>query len=129
VIIRILLLAAIAAIGWFVFLRRNKLPFHIVMVFALLGAGATAVISPDTIDTVAHLVGVGRGADLVTYFSLVGVLFVLIHYYSKFVELQRNLTTVTRDLAILRTELEHDRPARSTNPPSAPAEPRPSPEP
>jgi small membrane protein len=103
-IIRIVLLGALAAIGWFVFLRRNRLPFHIVTVFAMLATGAAAVLFPEHTDDVAHFVGVGRGVDLITYVIEVTVLFVLIHYYTKFVELQRQLTDVVRELAILRAE-------------------------
>jgi small membrane protein len=105
-IIRILLLAGLASIGWLVFLRRNKLPFHIVTVFGLLIAGAIAVVAPETADNLAHFVGVGRGADFVMYVSIVAIFFVLVHYYTKFVELQRQLTTVTREVAILRAEVE-----------------------
>lgn len=107
-IIRILLLAGLASIGWMVFLRRNKMPFHIVTVLVLIAAGAAAVVFPDLTNEVAMVVGVGRGADLVTYISLVAVLFVLVHYYAKFVELQRNVTQLARELAILRAEQPHD---------------------
>jgi small membrane protein len=105
-IIRIVLLGALAAIGWFVFLRRNRLPVHIVLVFAMLGAGALAVMFPEETDIIANFVGVGRGVDLITYVIEVTVLFVLLHYYTKFVELQRQLTDVVRELAILRAEVE-----------------------
>ena len=105
-IIRIVLLSALAAIGWFVFLKRNRLPFHIVLVFAMLGAGGFAVIFPEQTDRIANFVGVGRGVDLITYVIEVTVLFVLLHYYTKFVELQRKLTDVVRELAIIRAELE-----------------------
>ncbi len=115
-IIRIVLLAGLAAIGWLIFLKRNKLPFHIVTVFGLLGAGGVAVVVPDTTNEVAHFVGVGRGADLVMYVSIVAILFVLVHYYSKFVEVQRNVTQLARELAILRTELEHLAPRAATPP-------------
>lgn len=110
--IRIVLLAGLAATGWLVFLRRNKMPFHIVLVFLLLGAGAVAVVMPETTSEVAQFFGVGRGADLVMYVSIIAILFVLVHYYSKFVELQRNVTQLTRELAILRTDLEHVAPPR-----------------
>jgi hypothetical protein len=103
-IIRILLLAGLVGIGWFVFLRRNKLPFHIMTVFGLLAAGVVAVLAPETTDDLAKLVGVGRGADLVTYLAIIVVMFVLVHYYSKFVELQRKLTELAREMAILRAE-------------------------
>ena len=37
---------------------------------------------------------------------IVAVMFVLLHYYTKFVELQRQVTELTRELAILRAEVE-----------------------
>jgi hypothetical protein len=110
-IIRIILIAGIVAIGWLVFLRRNKLPFHIVTVFTLLAGGVVAVLFPDLTNEVAELVGVGRGADLITYVAIVLTMFVLVHYYTKFVELQRQLTQVTRELAIFRAEVEEQRQA------------------
>jgi hypothetical protein len=105
-IIRILLLLGLASIGWFIFLRRNRLPLHIMTVFGLIGAGAIAVVFPGVTDDAARLVGVGRGADLVTYIAIIAVMFVLLHYYTKFVDLQRQLTEVARELAILRAEVD-----------------------
>ncbi|MDB4956288.1 MAG: hypothetical protein JWO36_3857 [Myxococcales bacterium] len=118
-IIRILLLFGLAATGWLIFLRRNRLPFHIMTVFLLLGAGAVAVVAPETTNEVAHLVGVGRGADLVTYVAIISVMFVLLHYYTKFVELQRKLTEMTREVAILRAEVERGHPPASVSSDSA----------
>jgi hypothetical protein len=112
-IIRILLLGALAAIGWLVFLRRNRLPVHIVVVFLLLGTGAVAVIFPELTNDIAQLVGVGRGADLISYVVAIVVMFVLLHYYTKFVELQRQLTDVVRELSILRAEVERLSPPKS----------------
>ena len=113
-IIRIVLLCALAAIGWFVFLKRNRLPVHIVVVFAMLAAGAFAAVLPERTDKIANFVGVGRGVDLITYVIEVTVLFVLLHYYTKFVELQRQLTDVVRELSIVRGELDDVRAAASS---------------
>lgn len=121
-IIRILLLGGLAAIGWFVFRRRNRLPFHIMTVFILLAAGAVAVVFPDSTNDLANLLGVGRGADLISYIAIVAVMFVLVHYYTKFVELQQQLTQLTRELAILRAEIPPPAPpapATSITPPAA----------
>ncbi|HEY0193674.1 MAG TPA: DUF2304 domain-containing protein [Kofleriaceae bacterium] len=119
-IIRILLLLGLAAIGWFIFLRRNRLPFHIMTVFGLIGVAAIAVLFPETTQDAAELVGVGRGADLITYTAIIAVMFVLLHYYTKFVDLQRQVTQVTRELAILRTEVDRIAPpARPADPPAA----------
>ena len=117
-LIRVIMLSGLAAIGYLVFLRRNRLPFHIVTVFALLAAGAAAVMFPGATDDIAHYVGVGRGVDLITYILEIAVLFVLIHYYTKFVELQRQLTQLTREMAILKAEL--DRVTPGAEPRSAP---------
>jgi len=119
-IIRLLLLAGLAAIGWLVFLRRNRLPFHIVTMFLLLGVGAAAVLAPEqTLDDIAHAVGVGRGVDLITYLLEVAVLFVLTHYYTKFVEIQRQVTQLTRELAILRAEVDAVKPPATAAAPTA----------
>jgi small membrane protein len=105
-IIRILMLAGLVAIGYLVFLRRNRLPIHIVVVFSMLVAGAVAVLFPERTDVIANYMGVGRGVDLITYMFEVAAIFILIHYYTKFVELQRQLTTLTRELASLKADLE-----------------------
>lgn len=106
-IIRALLLAGLAAVGFFVFLRRNKLPFHIVIMFLMLGGGALAVVAPEqTLDDIAMAFGVGRGVDLITYLFEAGCAFVLLHYYTKFVDLQRQVTELTREMAILKSEVE-----------------------
>lgn len=103
-IIRIVLLCGLAVSGWFIFLRRNRLPLHIMTVFLLLGVAAIAIVFPGVTQEAALLVGVGRGADLVFYIAIVAVMFVLLNYYTKFVELQRQITELTRELAILRAE-------------------------
>jgi hypothetical protein len=105
-IIRILMLAGLTAIGYLVFLRRNRLPIHIVVVFLILAAGAVAVLFPERTDIIANYMGVGRGVDLIMYLFEVAAIFILIHYYTKFVELQRQLTTLTRELASLKADLE-----------------------
>lgn len=120
-IIRILLLLGLASIGWFIFLRRNRLPVHIMTVFGLIGVAAVAVVFPETTQDAAELVGVGRGTDLITYISIIAVMFVLLHYYTKFVDLQRQITQVTRELAILRTEVDRIAPPAKTPDVSSPA--------
>jgi hypothetical protein len=119
-IIRILLIAGLAATAWLIFLRRNRLPVHIVTVLGLFAAAAAAVVFPDVTQVVAQFVGVGRGTDLVLYVSVTAVVFVLVHYYTKFVDLQQQITTLTRELAIQRAEAEaHAAGKRDASPPSA----------
>jgi len=114
VLIRVLLLGALATIGYAVFLRRQRLPIHIVLVMGLLGLAAMAVVFPGATTVVANWLGVGRGVDLINYLVEVGLLFVVIHYYAKFVELEQQITVLAREIALLRAELDPGatRPAR-----------------
>jgi hypothetical protein len=107
-IFRGILLALLAAIGWFVFLKRNRLPFHIVTMLAMLVAGAVAIVLIERTDSFAQSIGVGTGADLIVYLLIVVILFVLVHYFSKFAELEQRLTDMVREVAILRAEVERN---------------------
>jgi small membrane protein len=105
-LIRVILLFSLVAIGYFVFLKRRTFPIHVVLVFAFLAVAGALVVFPRLSSELALLVGVGRGSDLVTYLVEVGLLFVAIHYFAKFVELQHQITQVAREVALLRAELE-----------------------
>jgi hypothetical protein len=105
-IIRIVMLSALAAIGYLGFVRRNRLPVNIMLVFVILAIAGVAVLFPERTDVVANWIGVGRGADLIGYLVQVLLLFVSLHFYTKFVDVQRHLTQLTRELAILRGERE-----------------------
>lgn len=117
-IFRGILIALLVAIGWFVFLKRNRLPFHIVTMFAMLVAGAVAIVLIEETDQFAQAVGVGTGADLIVYLLLVVILFVLLHYFAKFAEMEARVTELTRELAIVRAEVERLAPPAASESPA-----------
>lgn len=117
-IIRIIMLSALAAIGYLGFVRRNRLPFNIMLVFAILAVAGVAVLFPERTDYIANWMGVGRGADLIGYLVQILLLFMSLHFYTKFVDVQRQLTQIVRELAILRGERESSLPGSS--PPASP---------
>ncbi len=114
-IIRIIMLGALVAIGYLGFVRRNRLPINIVLVFAILSLAGLAVLFPDKTDLVANRMGVGYGADLTGYLVQVSLLFVSLHYYTKFVDVERQITMLTRELAILRAERDVERGGATTD--------------
>lgn len=121
-IIRIIMLSALAAIGYLGFVRRNRLPFNIMLVFAILVVAGLAVLFPERTDYIANWIGVGRGADLIGYLVQILLLFMSLHFYTKFVDVQRQLTQLVRELAILRGERESSPPGHSSQP-ASPASP------
>jgi hypothetical protein len=110
---RVLLLLVLLGTGYYAFLRKNRLPVHLVLVLALLGTGALLVVFPDLSNDVAHRFGLWRGADLVTYLLEVLLLFVVLYYAVRFSEVESNMTVLVRKIALLEAEL---RDARSQQP-------------
>lgn len=114
-IIRIVLLLGLAAIGYLGFIKRRRLPVNIVLLLVILATAALAVVFPEATNVVAHAVGVGRGADLIAYLVQVGLLFLSLHFYTKFVDQQRQIEQLVRELALLRADLER---VQQKSPPS-----------
>ena len=72
-------------------------------VFALV-----AIFSPNSINSIAHHVGVGRGADLLLYLLTLAYIFTSINLYIKSKQDQKRLVELSRRLAILETNLNQN---------------------
>jgi hypothetical protein len=67
---------------------------------AVWAVAALAIAHPEFPQAVANLFGIGRGADLVLYLSVVAFLAVSFYFYSRYFRLQGQLADVVRHLAI-----------------------------
>ena len=103
----LLLLAVVAAM--FYFIRRQhgvrlqagkRLAFVAFLFFA-----AYAVVRPDDTTWVAHELGVGRGADLVLYATVVAFVFVVINFYLRTRDMERRITDLARAVALRDAEI------------------------
>lgn len=118
VVFRVILLIGLAGTAYYAFLRKNRLPLHLVVVLALLGGGAALVLFPALSNDVAHALGLWRGADLVTYLLEILLLFIALYYAVRFSETEANMTAIVRRLAILEAEVRDGRAsAARANPP------------
>jgi hypothetical protein len=61
--------------------------------------GFVAVL-PQTTDIVARFVGVGRGADVVIYASLLVLFYLIFRVYIKIEQVEREVTGLVRKLAL-----------------------------
>lgn len=68
----------------------------------LFALALLSILNPDLTTRIAHLVGVGRGADLVFYISVVATVFALLLLYTKQARLAENQTKLVRAMAIER---------------------------
>jgi small membrane protein len=67
---------------------------------ALAGAAVISILNPDLTTRVANFVGVGRGTDLLLYLLVAVFLYVVVGFYLKFRDVERQLTVLARRLAI-----------------------------
>jgi hypothetical protein len=80
--------------------------FQVLGVCAFFAVGVVLVAFPGLSSALARLMGVGRGADLITYLAIVGGLFAAANLYFRSRRSDRQLAQVVRELAILQAENE-----------------------
>lgn len=90
-------LVAAAMIASFAF--KARIAYRLLAVVLLSGA-VVLVLFPELTTRVAHLLGVGRGTDLVLYVALIAGLHVALLLYVRTRELERKLTEQARAIAI-----------------------------
>ncbi|MFH1376848.1 MAG: DUF2304 family protein [Candidatus Woesearchaeota archaeon] len=64
--------------------------------FAFWVITVVAIWVPDFLTQVANFVGIGRGADLVLYVSVVVVFYLIFKIYVRLEKIERNITKVVR---------------------------------
>ena len=61
---------------------------------------AVAIADPSLVSRAANILGIDRGADLVTYAVALTLLATTFYFYSRYTALQRQLTQIVRHIAI-----------------------------
>jgi hypothetical protein len=106
---QILLILAMVAIAIFL-LRATPSPRHLairrVLVLLVLAAAVVVVVWPGTLTWLAHLVGIGRGSDLLFYAAIVAGLFYISVDYKRSLEAERATTRLARQLTLAEARLE-----------------------
>lgn len=105
--IQILLIAAIVILAVFM-MRRTGADSHLAIRRILLGifvlGAVLSVLFPQWLTWLAHLIGVGRGTDLVLYGLVVVFLSFLYTQHRRNLALQRQLTLLARKVALFEAE-------------------------
>jgi hypothetical protein len=103
----------VAMVGIAIYLMRSTpsarhLAIRRVLVFLALAAGVVVVLAPGWLSAIARLVGIGRGADLLSYSAIVAFLFYVVVEYKRSVELNRTNTRLAREITLLRSRLDDE---------------------
>lgn len=102
-IIKILLISGTLAFGLLLLRQRatgTNLAVRRLVGVAVVVLGVIAIAFPTTTVWAAHLVGVGRGTDLLLYVFVMVFLFTTVACYQRIYGLERRITDLTRELAL-----------------------------
>lgn len=84
----------------YAFLQRKKSRLVSCLITAISVAGIYFVLYPEQTTKLAHILGVGRGADLVTYCWILISLVISLNLQFKILQLHGVVTEITRELAL-----------------------------
>ena len=96
-----LLLTGLALILAYIGSRKELTRPQLLFVALFFGIGAIGVIFPNSSMRVAGWLNVGRGADLLLYFSVLCGVMIAANFYFRFRETERKLTEIVRQMAIV----------------------------
>ena len=94
-------------IGRFLIRRENKL-FSRMLIVVLIIVGIISVIEPSFTSTIAQKVGIGRGTDLIFYLYIFASLLLFGFLRNKINDLNRTLTKLIREIAIMNAKIPGD---------------------
>src|SRR5580698_6622691 len=104
----ILLIPLVALIIYFLPRLRNKTFYRLALIL-IAAAGAVFVLFPQVTDRLAHIVGVGRGADLITYLFIIFFFLAGVILYSKIRKMESDYTELIRKISIQNAQkLNHE---------------------
>jgi len=86
--------------------KMSRLPAALWTLFWI--AVGAVVLRPEFTTLLAHLLGVGRGVDLVTYLALLAVFYLLLRLFTRMEELERDITRLVREIALERARLKDE---------------------
>lgn len=102
--IQLLLFASVFAIAFYVYRRFRTSILDVVVFFFFLAAGLVFIAVPGLTTTIAQFLGVGRGADLISYLAIMFFGFVCLKLYEKIKKLEGLIHQMIRDKAINEAE-------------------------
>jgi hypothetical protein len=98
--IQLILITGFIFIGLYFVTRLKKRLLDIVLLFAMITAGIVFALRPNITNLIARDLGVGRGADLIFYISILIFWFVSLKLYARIRKLEQLFTEIIRKDAL-----------------------------
>jgi len=106
--IKIVLIALFSLIGLVAISQLRAARILSGTLIVLCGLAIISILYQDLANTIAHAVGVGRGADLVLYLFIPAALLMQLLQYLSYKSLERSITDLSRHLALATVRAPRD---------------------
>lgn len=97
--IQVLLIGGVALIVLYYAFRLHNALFDLIVLFAFSFLAVYFILFPEYTNTIAHKLGVGRGADLLFYICILLFLFVIMKLFHRIRRLELMITELVRQEA------------------------------
>lgn len=104
-IIKLILVSILLVALLFAMLRKEKAPLISLSMMLLAGVGITLVVFPSIAQSLADIVGVSRGVDLVIYVFMAVMMAVLLDLYLRWQSTMDTLTSIVRHISLNEVKL------------------------
>ena len=98
--IQFFLITGVILISIFFITRVRHRVLDLIILGTMIVCAIVFIIWPDITNSIAHKVGVGRGADLVFYISILIFWFIILKLYARLRKLEQMITDVIRKDAL-----------------------------
>jgi small membrane protein len=97
--IQVLLIGGVAIIFLYYILRFRSAAIDLVLLMLFSGLAVFFIVFPEYTNTIAHKLGVGRGADLLFYICILFFLFIIMKLFARIRRLEKDVTQLVRQNA------------------------------
>jgi|SRR6478609_5832197 len=99
-LIQVALAAGVILIGVYMYVRLRSTLLDVLLIGIFIIAGTLLVLFPEYSNKIAHWAGVGRGADLLFYLSILFLFFLILKLYSRLRKMEQNFTEIVRNKSL-----------------------------
>ena len=103
-LIQLILTGGIVIIAAYMFLRLRSTLFDVIMILLFLITGIVFVMFNEITDTMAHFLGISRGADMIFYLGILFLFFLILKLYSRLRRVEQKFTELVRNKSIEEAE-------------------------
>jgi small membrane protein len=96
-IIQVILSVGVLLICFYSYRRLRSSYLDAILILLFMAAGLAFIFFPELSNRAAHFLGVGRGADMIFYISILFFAFLIMKLYAKTRKLEQMITKIIRD--------------------------------